>query len=207
MTKASMLAAMTIGRLREREHGAVLVVALLFLVVITILGITAMTSTTFEEKMAGNARDHAIAFQAAEAALSDAWLDISPPAGSSETPRVYGSVNFGNSTQDAGSCSSTGLCLPPAPAQAGGEPPFPSASLAAAPSIAYGAYTGASAIQGVAQQPRYLIEFLGGPCPGEEAGPGTPPCARYRVTARGYGANPNTEVTLQAVYQYPWSPN
>ena len=61
---------------RSRQHGAVLIVALLFLVILTILGVTAMTATTFEEKISGNTRDLNVAFQAAEAALRDARRDI-----------------------------------------------------------------------------------------------------------------------------------
>src|SRR5688572_33183181 len=60
----------------HRERGAVLIVALLFLVMLTMLGITAMTGTTMEERMAGNARDNSVAFQAAEAALRDARRDL-----------------------------------------------------------------------------------------------------------------------------------
>ena len=57
---------------RNAQRGAVLVIALLFLTILTILGVTAMTTTTYEERLAGNARDSGTAFQAAEAALRDA---------------------------------------------------------------------------------------------------------------------------------------
>src|SRR5688572_9206262 len=62
--------------LPHRQRGAVLIVALLFLVMLTLLGVTAMTSSTMEERMAGNARDNGVAFQAAEAALRDARRDL-----------------------------------------------------------------------------------------------------------------------------------
>ena len=60
----------------RRQHGAVLIVALLFLVILTMLGLTAMSGTTMEERMAGNTRDINVALQAAEAALRDARRDI-----------------------------------------------------------------------------------------------------------------------------------
>ena len=53
----------------HRQRGVVLIMALVFLVILTILGITAMSTTSLEEKMAGNARDRNLAFQAAETAL------------------------------------------------------------------------------------------------------------------------------------------
>ncbi len=49
--------------------GSALIVSLIILLVMTLLGITAMSTSTLEEKMAGNMRDSNLAFQAAEAAL------------------------------------------------------------------------------------------------------------------------------------------
>lgn len=51
------------------QSGAVLIIGLVFLVLLTIIGMTAMQVTTMQEKMAGNARDHDLAFQNAEAGL------------------------------------------------------------------------------------------------------------------------------------------
>lgn len=55
----------------NKQQGAVLAVALIFLLVLTLLGVSSMKSTLLEEKMAGNMRDQSLAFQAAEAALRD----------------------------------------------------------------------------------------------------------------------------------------
>ncbi len=54
---------------RSRERGAVLVIALLMLLIMTILGVTAMQMSRMEERMAGNSRDINLAFQGAEAGL------------------------------------------------------------------------------------------------------------------------------------------
>ena len=59
-----------------RQNGAALVTGLIFLVILTLLGVTAMQTSIMEERMAGNARDRNIAFQAAEAALRNAEADI-----------------------------------------------------------------------------------------------------------------------------------
>lgn len=57
---------------RRRQAGAALAIALVFLLVMTLIGVTAMQTTTLQERMAGNMRDRQVAFQAAEAALRDA---------------------------------------------------------------------------------------------------------------------------------------
>ena len=46
--------------------------SLIFLLLLTVLTISAMQSSTLQERMAGNARDHSLAFQAAETGLHDA---------------------------------------------------------------------------------------------------------------------------------------
>lgn len=54
---------------RDSHRGSVLIVSLVFLLLLTLVGISAMNMTNLEEKMTGNFRDHDLAFQAAEAAL------------------------------------------------------------------------------------------------------------------------------------------
>jgi type IV pilus assembly protein PilX len=54
-----------------RQRGAILVTSLLLLLVLTIIGITAMQMTRMQERMAGNTRDMNLAFQGAEATLRD----------------------------------------------------------------------------------------------------------------------------------------
>ena len=53
-----------------REAGMVLVTVLILLVVLTILGVTTMTNTGMEEKMAANVQEYNRAFQAAESGIS-----------------------------------------------------------------------------------------------------------------------------------------
>jgi type IV pilus assembly protein PilX len=56
-------------RVVRSQAGAVLIVSLVLLLVLTILGVSGVQNTTMEERMAGNYRDRFSAFQAAEAAL------------------------------------------------------------------------------------------------------------------------------------------
>jgi type IV pilus assembly protein PilX len=59
-------------RIAKRERGASLLVALVFLVIMAMLGVTVANVTTLQERMAGNTRDRDLALQAAELALRDA---------------------------------------------------------------------------------------------------------------------------------------
>ncbi len=53
------------------QTGAVLVVSLMMLVIMTLIGVTAMRSTILEEKMSANARDSMLALEASETVLLD----------------------------------------------------------------------------------------------------------------------------------------
>lgn len=55
---------------RAKQQGIVLVVGLVFLLVLTIIGITSLRTTTLEERMAGNLQQRTVAFQDAEARIS-----------------------------------------------------------------------------------------------------------------------------------------
>lgn len=59
------------------QRGATLIISLLLLLVLTLIGVTAMQATALQEKMAGNMRNQNLAFQAAEAALraGENWID------------------------------------------------------------------------------------------------------------------------------------
>jgi len=60
----------------SKQQGAVLVVSLFLLLIMTLTVVASMKSSILEEKMAGNQRDRTIAFQAAESALRGAefWM-------------------------------------------------------------------------------------------------------------------------------------
>jgi len=55
----------------RRARGVALIVGLIILVLLALIGTSAYSVATQEERMAGNARDHARAFEAAEAALHE----------------------------------------------------------------------------------------------------------------------------------------
>ncbi len=60
----------------RKQHGAALIVSLVILIAMTLLAVTSMRSTTTELAMAGNLRESSLAFQAAEAGLRFAELQV-----------------------------------------------------------------------------------------------------------------------------------
>lgn len=56
----------------SRQAGAALVMSLVMLLVLTILGVAAMSTSSLEERMAGNIQEATHAFQAAESGLNRA---------------------------------------------------------------------------------------------------------------------------------------
>lgn len=62
---------------KQRQAGVALITGLIFLVMLTLIAVTAMQSTTLEERMAGNSRSRDAAFQGAEAAVRAAEVVLS----------------------------------------------------------------------------------------------------------------------------------
>ncbi|MDP0561291.1 MAG: PilX N-terminal domain-containing pilus assembly protein [Candidatus Endonucleobacter sp. (ex Gigantidas childressi)] len=60
-----------------KQHGSVLFMSLVFLLILTIVGVTAINSSSIEEKIAGNYNNQQLAFYAAEATLLEAEKYIS----------------------------------------------------------------------------------------------------------------------------------
>lgn len=172
----------------RRQHGVALITGLIFLVVLTLIAITAARMAGLEERMSGNMRDRSLAVQAAEMALRDAELDIR------NSGRVSGLTGFD-------SACTNGLCYNGIAGNADSNdwnaiPVWSLVSMTAAPSVAYGSNTGAVDIAGLSAQPRYLIEGV------EKLVPGSGKKAfYYRITVRAQGANPNTVVWLQEVFK------
>jgi len=60
-------------RAHSHQRGVVLIMSLVFLMILTILGISAMGTSSLEEKMSGNIQESTHAFQAGESGLSQAF--------------------------------------------------------------------------------------------------------------------------------------
>lgn len=57
---------------KKDQGGAILIVALVMLLLLTIIGLSSIRGTTMQERMAGNSRDESLAFQASETAMRQA---------------------------------------------------------------------------------------------------------------------------------------
>jgi type IV pilus assembly protein PilX len=86
------------SRFVRAQRGAALVTSLLLLLVLTIIGVTAMQMTRMQERMSGNARDLNLAFQGAEAAVRDgeALIRVQPgtPDNCSTLPCEFWQANL-----------------------------------------------------------------------------------------------------------------
>lgn len=190
------------------ETGASLIVALLMLVAVLSLGVSAAQIALQGEKAARNERDRQIALQAAEAALLDAELDIeaSPDKERSRSALFAHDRTEGFADGCAGGASNryAGLCM----RAEGGDPVWQKIDFldqsTNARSVAYGRFTGQSFQTGAgalpARLPRYIIELMPYRRAGEGA-TGDDLTYFYRITAIGFGAGESTQVVLQTFYR------
>jgi type IV pilus assembly protein PilX len=190
---------------RPREQGFVMVTAVLFLLVLTILGLSSMGGTILEEKMTGFYRDRQIAFEAAEAALRDGELDAL-------SIRISGATGFAagcGSTTSPVSTADAGLCA----VETDGTPiwiDFESDSTKKTGwvngdnedhSVRYGQFTGANAFptDSVAKPPRYIIEAIKVANQQLKLNASQSYKYAYRITAVGFGRRATTRVLLQSI--------
>jgi type IV pilus assembly protein PilX len=190
---------------RVHQRGAVLIVGLLVLLVITMIGVSQLQSTVLQERMAGNLRQNNLALQAAEAALQAGLTYIeqqrSPPAADDVGSNL---VWTSCSTADASVDPDAGddpcgrfdrLILPRwrgdlAQAQAAGASYAEVTALRGAAS--------ADELPGLIAQPRIYIEvrYLP-PLDVEQAAEGVG-VHHYTVSAVGFGASEQARVILQS---------
>jgi Tfp pilus assembly protein PilX len=78
----------------RRERGTVLIMSLVILMILTILGITAMGTASLEEKMSGNIQEGTRGFEVAESGLQSAFLDSTQFAvGGAALTKSYPPIN------------------------------------------------------------------------------------------------------------------
>ena len=180
--------------LARRERGVTLVIALMFMVALTLLGVGMVRSTTSEERMGANSRDYDVAFAAAEAALRDAEIRVQGVYVNPSVPLSF--TSFPTSSGCGSTGAQRGLCYGLT------EQAFTNQSLDAAPSAPLGyidgtTVTGTPTITGVNKAPNYLIEIIQIQNTG-----GTAPLVAYRITSKGFGRRDTTQVQLQEVVVY-----
>ena len=187
------------------EKGASLIIVLLILMVVSVLGLGAAQIALMGERSSRNERDQQIAWQAAEAAMIDAELDIYSET-TAGTPRK-GIFDGKNSKDFVDGCGTTGnskgLCAFNASAE---KPAWLTVDFTNtdedAPTVPFGHFTGRSFASGElgiqpSLPPRYLVELL--PDPGRTDL--TKVTYVYRVTAVGFGPRADTQAVLQMLYR------
>ncbi|MHB1587498.1 MAG: pilus assembly PilX family protein [Acidiferrobacteraceae bacterium] len=176
-----------------------LFISLVFLVLLTLIGLTAMSTDSLEAAMANNNQDMNLAFQAAETALRDGETyvgsQLTPGSGFSATCTggLYGGLCLPSTTTTPDWLWNAGVALwgnpgskTVIPITTPTTPTFP-------------------AVPGVYQQPEFIIEVLPNvpPTSGSlavntqyQASSGT----AYRITAVGWGAKQSTNAMLQSIF-------
>ncbi len=160
------------------QSGAVLIISLIMLLLLTLIGTTSMQSTLLEEKMAGNMRQRNLAFQAAEAALRDAEQFIQSENVAFNPLKLNGGPFQGNS------CSS-GLC------------PTPTATSVSFNWTGNGRLYNGTISSELFQQPRYIIELIST----EPSTDSSRIYATFRISAFAWGGDANAASQLQTIYK------
>jgi type IV pilus assembly protein PilX len=167
---------------KSRQHGMVLVTALLLLVVVTLLAVGMFRSFGLDEKIAGNVREKQRAVSAAETAeqFAEYWL-----ASVGASTGVACPTGFVNSTAARVCTSATGLSNPTTLPWTSGinyvYAPSTALTMNVTTTPAPGSYYAA---------PAFSIAYLGTTSTG----------ALYQIDAVGYGSSPDTAAVVEATY-------
>jgi type IV pilus assembly protein PilX len=204
------------------QKGVALVVVMIFIVALSLLAVYSANNSNLSERVARNQQDLQLARESAEAALRDAELDLLLPSDARRTdafcarttqrPYVdYTSEFLPNCAK--GQCgfaldfykntnyvatAVAGNKEPWWPASKGGlwnddvttKPTAADTNCNFTGGVPYGTYTGRKPVAGVSRQPEYMIEIIY-----------KQPNNLFRINARGFGRNVNTEVVLQTYYK------
>lgn len=177
---------------RPIQRGFALLTALIFLVILTLLGIGVFSATTSEEKMARNFRDREIALQAAEAALNEAKILITASynsTGTAPSPLPQALTSDSCTSSIAGfACEPTGI------SDYKSYDLFASGAKGATLSSGAVSSTLSPTVVGLYTQPRYLIilEKDNAPC----GSTSVPPPYCFKILAQAKGRLSNTRINL-----------
>jgi len=182
-------------RNKQKQEGIVLFMSLVMLLLLTVLGVSSIQTTSLQQRMARNANDGNLAFQAAELALMD---------GENLLQALNSQIAFG----DPGAPGTLG------PNEANGY--YFEEEPGVAPNwMEAGVWTGATGFRvsetvmtGVNGQPRYIVEHVKTVISGadtlnldnigQDIGGGRTEI--FRVTARGTGATGTALAMIQGTY-------
>ena len=173
-------------KLNRKQQGIALFISLVLLLVLTLIGVSSVQTTSLEERMARNAHDSVLAFQAAESALRQAetWMLANTPVpgdfSNGGTDGLWTTAPFGVAPRWEDNAAWTGS----------------------------GSNAVGVAMQNVKSQPRFMIEYvatveqINNPY---ETGRGAGSALQeninvFRVTALGVGGSDSARVLLQSSF-------
>ena len=166
----------------SRQNGAVLIVAMIFVLIMTAIVLSVMRSATLEERMASNSRNSQLALHAAESAsrYAEATLFTAAPLDPFD-----GSLFIAN-------CSAGGYCASQSTARWASHSWSSSGTTGSLPN------TPQHQIAGVPSQPRYIVELVG-----QVGGQSQKICPMlvFRITSRGVGAD-GAEAFVETMYRH-----
>ncbi|MEE9598402.1 MAG: PilX N-terminal domain-containing pilus assembly protein [Acidiferrobacterales bacterium] len=169
----------------QRQQGVALVMSMAFLLILTLIGVTAMNTSSLEERMTGNMVDKNYSLQAAESALLAGELMVKGLAGVPplDPPNPNDGFHLPSTT------------LTPRWYEAG--------MWTGSDHISY------AGLSKVATQPKFIIEHMGQVSTGDAvtegegySGGGSPDLEVFRITARGTGSSDNAMSMVQSTYEF-----
>lgn len=175
----------------KNQKGAVLVISLIFLMLLTLLSISGMQLSSLQEKMVGNSRDKNLAFQAAESALNAAEQSLDP-AGSLPTFVADGSSSFYTSNTSTDLSHSTIL-----------NASFWVDSNGDATNAVLESTVSGSALGNNINTPLYFIQYLGTQCFHSGGCDTTTIVPAFKIIARATGGSTSAVVVLQSLFTLP----
>lgn len=164
------------NKIWHAQCGIALPIVLIFLVVMLLLGVTAIRNVTLGEKMAGNQRNQQLAFQAAEKALrycENAMQGTVPTGGATPAKQTPATPNLWDVAANWSSASAVSVAVP----TVSGD--------------------------GLASAPRCMVEDVTNtlaPLAAEVQVDST--VVAYRITARGTGGTDSAVVMLQSFLKF-----
>ena len=172
---------------RNKEEGVVLFMCMVMLLLLTVLGISSVQTTTLQQRMARNAGDTNLAFQAAESALRD---------GEEYLETLTALTDF-----DGANAENNGFYYEEDP---GNDPNWKTLDWSGAD----GYRDAETSITGVEITPKYIVEHVKTVISdadalnldniGQDTGSGRTQI--FRVTARGTGGTATAQVMIQGTY-------
>ena len=166
----------------KQQQGAVLIVGLIMLLLLTVIGMSSIRGSDLQERMAGNARDHNLAFQATEAAVRSAENYLSR---ASIAPYNNGAGYYRDLTETT-------------------PPPLWTVTKWDAESVSLAD----KSLAGISEQPKYAIEQLEvtifpgnyGSAVDQQSIDSMAEREVYRITARGLGGTKDSEALIQTTF-------